>query len=104
MRHDLRRHPRNAIERKVQISWSDERGRGSFTLCRCIESGMRLDSPEPVPIRTYINFRMVESRFEGSRSVRNCYRKGTRHHIGVEFSGGLRWKLPAKEAGTEPAS
>ena len=65
-------------------------------ICRAIdlsESGMRVESTEPLPVGAYVNFRFQKVEFEGSASVRSCSRPKARYVVGLEFSGGLKWKL-----------
>jgi hypothetical protein len=95
MRNRLRRHDREQIDRAVQVEWPGDTGIVCFARCRCIDisqSGMRLNSPEPMPVRTSVNFQIEGTAFNGCAWVRSCVRSGLRYLIGMEFGGGLRWK------------
>jgi hypothetical protein len=90
----LRRHSRSEIDHKVRLMWTGEGGQNFYARGRCVDisqSGMRVDSPEPIPVRSYVSFQFDGTRFEGSASVRSCSRKGLRHLIGLEFGSGLKW-------------
>ncbi|MBM3810668.1 MAG: PilZ domain-containing protein [Acidimicrobiia bacterium] len=96
IRRDLRRHKREILEARVSLSWTDPLGVTRFALGRGLDissSGMRLELDEPIPARTYVNFKLVGIRFEGSGSVRHCRRIGMRHQVGLEFTGGLQWRF-----------
>ncbi|MEZ5402046.1 MAG: PilZ domain-containing protein [Bryobacteraceae bacterium] len=89
----LRRHARWETDRKIRLMWT-ESGQTMYARARCIdisESGMRVESPEPIPVRTYVSFQVDGTMFEGQASVRSCVRKGLRHLIGLEFGSGLKW-------------
>jgi len=89
---DLRRHDRLAVNYKVEMVWLNEHGETCFARCMCKDisvSGMRLESPEPVPVRTYVNFHISRLEFRGTGSVRSCVHKGMKYHLGVEFGGSL---------------
>ena len=106
VRQEIRRHPRNAAGGKVRIAYGSETGSDNFMFCRLLdisECGMRIDSPVPLEVRSYINFCFSEPRFEGSASVRSCVRTKLRYAIGLEFSGQLKWKTQAGAMPT-PAS
>ncbi len=75
--------------------WTSDAGQTLYARALCIdisESGMRVDSPEPITVRSFVSFQMDGVKFEGSASVRSCWRKGLRHVIGLEFSSGLKWR------------
>lgn len=56
------------------------------------ESGIRLEVREPIEQRTYVTLQCSALGVHGSASVRSCTRQGTKFVLGLEFSGGLRWK------------
>ncbi|MEZ5353593.1 MAG: PilZ domain-containing protein [Bryobacteraceae bacterium] len=90
----LRRHQRKETDRKVRLMWTGEGGQSLYARARCVDisqSGMRVDCPEPIPVRTFVNFQIDGTKFEGSASVRSCGRQGLRHLLGLEFGSGLKW-------------
>ncbi|MCP5113177.1 MAG: hypothetical protein GY953_20290 [bacterium] len=75
--------------------WEDERRQSRESRGRCVdisERGLGVVLDDPLPIRSYVQFRVVKLGFRGSGSVRFVGRKGLKYQIGLEFSGGLRWK------------
>jgi hypothetical protein len=60
------------------------------------ESGIRLEVREPIDKQTYVTLQCPTLGLHGTASVRTCTRKGTKFVVGLEFSGGLRWKPKAK--------
>jgi len=96
---DLRRHPRAEIAAPIQLSWTDHNGQERLVSGRILdipENGMRVESPEPVVPRAYVNFRAERLNLQGSASVRSCKKQGTKYLAGLEFSGGLKWKPKQK--------
>jgi len=60
------------------------------------ETGMQVEVPYQVVKGTYVTFTSSNPRLHGTGSVRSCIRRGAQYAVGVEFSGGLKWK-PASE-------
>ena len=90
-----RRHDRTALDAAVQLSWTDRNGHETFANARLVdisESGMRVLMPEHLAEQTYVSFRAYQLNLQGTASVRRCRRQGTKYLVGLEFSGGLKWK------------
>lgn len=101
-RKTLRRYERAPLKDRIRISWEDERRaarREGHGRCTDIsERGLGFLADEPMPIRSYVSFRVEKIGFAGSGSVRYVGHKGLKYHIGLEFAGGLRWKDPEAAA------
>jgi hypothetical protein len=54
--------------------------------------GMRIEVPEPLEKQAYVTLRSNALSLHGRASVRSCTRQGTKYLVGLEFSGGLKWK------------
>jgi PilZ domain-containing protein len=81
----------------VQVMWKDRDGGDKFANARTLdisELGMRIEIPEPVQERSFVNLRCDKLKLSGTASVRSCQRKGNRYHVGLEFSVGMKWKPP----------
>ena len=92
---DLRRHHRRQITASVQLSWTEVQGTEKFITGRIIdvsESGMRVQMREPLAKQTYGALRADQIGLQGRASVRTCVKHGLNHVVGLEFSGGLKWK------------
>ncbi len=97
----MRRQDRTELVVPVQVMWTDRQGQERFTTGQSLdicEWGMRLQILDPLPERIYVRLRADRIKLNGSASVRSCQKKGTKYLVGLEFSGGLAWKLPG--AGT----
>ena len=79
----LRRHDRSEVKADIVIGWtSPDDQTHRFERGRCIdisESGLQVECAQPIPLRTYVQFRAESLKLEGSASVRFCVRKGYRH-------------------------
>jgi PilZ domain len=96
---DLRRHGRTPLAATVQLSWTDNGGNQKFVTARILdvsEAGMRVEMREPLAKQAYVAFRADQIALQGSASVRSCAKRGAKHVIGLEFSGGLKWKPKEK--------
>jgi len=92
---DLRRHVRSEKSAPVQLVWKDRQGLDKFMNGRVMdasESGIRIEVPEPLDKQTYLTLQSPSLGLHGSASVRTCTRKGMKYVVGLEFSGGLKWK------------
>lgn len=90
---ELRRHPRFPFERRVAICWEVMGGRKE-TVCRGVDisrSGMRVATLDSLVPMTLVHFRMLDSSFSGSASVRHCRHVVGRFEVGLEFTGGAVW-------------
>jgi len=92
---ELRRHQRVKHESAVQVVWKDRDGTEKFTnglLADISESGMRVRAEIAIDKGTYVGFRAGRLKLQGTGSVRSCTRQGSKFLLGVEFTGGLKWK------------
>jgi len=97
---DLRRYVREAKSSPIQIVWKDSAGSAVFGNGRTLDistSGARIEVPEPVEKQTYVTMQCSALGLQGTASVRSCTRKGMKYVLGLEFSGGLKWR-PKTEA------
>ena len=91
----LRRHNRLEVRAPIQLIWKDRNGNDKFTYAYTLdvsESGLRAEVPEPLPERSYVTFRAESLALQGAASVRSCHRQGLKHVVGLEFSGGMKWR------------
>lgn len=92
----LRRSPRIPLRDRVQLSWTAADGTPCYATGMTTdvsERGLRIESPNPLPERSIIAFRLANHRLHGSGSVRSCQRIGLNYTIGLEFSGGLTFSV-----------
>lgn len=92
--HGMRRSPRLPLGARVRVTWQDERGDPKVANGRCSdisETGLGVELDEPIPLRSYVQFRIKDIKFEGSGSVRYLGWCRMKRHVGLEFSGTLRW-------------
>jgi hypothetical protein len=95
---DLRRHQRTPIAAPVQLSWTDRDGNLKFIYAKILdisESGIRVEAGEPLAKQAYVALRAEKIALQGSASVRSCTKQRTKYVVGLEFSGGLKWKPKA---------
>ena len=105
-RHDMRRENRRNCTQPVGIMWRDSAGDDKFMnapVRDISESGVGLQIPEPVPVRSFVTLCAEKLGIHGQASVRYCSRQGMKYSIGVEFTGGMRWKTEAEEEEEEAA-
>jgi hypothetical protein len=77
------------------VVWKDRAGEDKFINGRALdisESGMRIEVSEPMEKQTYVTLQCVSLGLHGTASVRTCTRKGMKYVVGLEFSGGMKWK------------
>jgi len=92
MTKDARRHSRIPYLGPIVISW-EERGEPRYARSRCIdvsESGLRLEVPVSIPLRTEISLNAERIKVSGQARVRHVVRCGAKFLIGVEMSHALR--------------
>jgi hypothetical protein len=97
---DIRRHKRSKHIATVRLSWQDRFGNEKFTEARSFdisESGLRIEVPEPVPLKSYVTLHAERLGIRGRASVRYCARVGIKYVLGLEFATGLKWKPPSQE-------
>lgn len=95
----IRRDDRIPAAELVELTWKDRYGQEKFAKARSLdvsEMGMRIEVPEALEKLAYVTLRSVPLSLHGTASVRSCTRQGTKYLVGLEFSGGLRWKPPKK--------
>lgn len=98
----LRRHPRSDQSAPVQLVWKDRQEIDRFMnglILDVSESGIRVELPDPLERQTYVTLRSASLGLHGTASVRSCVRKGMKYIVGLELSGGLKWK---PKSPTEP--
>ena len=89
-RQDLRQHERKTSTVKVELGWVEDNGVPKSLLCECRDvgaGGFRIVSRDPIPVRSYVQFRFAPINFRGSASVRNVSHVAIGYEIGLEFSG-----------------
>jgi PilZ domain len=94
----MRRQSRIEVAVPIDVMWTDRWGHERFATARSIdicESGIRIQVPEALPERSFVRLRADKIALAGSASVRTCIKKGTKFLVGLEFSGGMKWKRPA---------
>ena len=91
-----RRGKREKVSEKVELTWKDRSGRDCYASSETLdisELGMRLEMKTPLDLRSYVTIRAPKLGLHGTASVRACVRQGPRRFwIGLEFSGGLKWR------------
>jgi PilZ domain len=100
----LRRHARSDQSAPLQLIWKDRQGLDRFingTIIDVSESGIRVELAEALEKQTYVTLQATKLGLHGSASVKSCVRKGMKYLVGLEFSGGLKWKPKTQ---TEPQS
>jgi hypothetical protein len=94
----LRRHDRTGESAPVQVMWKDRSGNDRLLNGRTVDvsqDGMRLELKERIEEGTFVNFRVDVLKLHGTASVRRCVHKGARYMVGLQFTGGLKWKAEA---------
>lgn len=92
MAKDLRRYPRAECREDVRVIWTDSRGEPQYLAGKTVdisERGIRVELPQPVPVRTHIGLRSESLGLACSGSVRHCGRRGAKYFVGIAFSGTL---------------
>ncbi|MGA2214198.1 MAG: PilZ domain-containing protein [Bryobacteraceae bacterium] len=92
---ELRRHPRTPISAPLQLTWKDRQGIDRFLNGHTLdvsESGIRVELRDPLEKQTIVTLQAASLGLQGAASVKNCVRKGMKFLVGLEFSGGLKWK------------
>jgi hypothetical protein len=97
---ELRRHARAEKSSPVQIVWKDREGVDKYVTGKSLDisaSGLRVEVSAPIDKQTYVTLQCAALALHGSASVRTCARKGQKYVVGLEFSGGLKWKPKTAE-------
>jgi hypothetical protein len=99
-RHDMRRENRRNCTQPVGIMWRDSAGDDKFIQAPVRDisaSGVALEIPEPVPVRSFVTLCAEKLGIHGQASVRYCSRQGIKYSIGMQFTGGTRWKTEEEQ-------
>lgn len=86
---DIRRHPRTAHPAKFRISWIHSDGKPRFAQAQCVdqsEGGVRVESPEPLPVRSYVLLHSEHLKFGGGAVVKHVTRQGMKYTLGLALS------------------
>ena len=86
---EQRREKRYPLDCQATLRWEDSRGQARFLQAKALDisnSGVRLDSTEPIEVGTYLNVWIERYETSGFAAVRHCSRPGQRYVLGVEFS------------------
>ena len=99
LKRDIRRHARQEFAGRVRVLWHDERGEQRSCEVACLDistSGLRVQLPTAVPVRSVVHMRGVGAPLDASGSVRYCRRSGFAFVLGIEFTGGFQYAPGAK--------
>jgi hypothetical protein len=86
---DARRHDRVPFVGPVRLSWEDARGEARFAHAKCVdvsESGMRIESPTPIPNGARIQLNAERIKLSGTATVKHSIRYGSKYVLGVELA------------------
>jgi curved DNA-binding protein len=99
---ELRRHKRHALNCALTLSWENAAGEASFYHARGLDisdSGIRVESPEPVALSSHVYVRAEEYGVMGGASVRYCSRRGEKYILGLEFAASEARSCPNRKNG-----
>lgn len=105
---NLRRHRRILHAGPVRVSWQDRDGIPRYASGKCLnvsESGLLIELPELIPIRTQVTLKVDRLQISGSATVKHVTRKGLRHILGLELNQAVKFELqldPALELQEQP--
>ncbi|MFN0171758.1 MAG: PilZ domain-containing protein [Bryobacteraceae bacterium] len=94
-----RRNPRFVFTSPVGMSWQDGQGRYRTSQAKGVdicETGAQVELTEAVEPHSPVTIRSEKHRLSASATVRYCQRRGPRFRIGIEFTGGCRWRTPGE--------
>ena len=100
---EKRRHDRIPYNGPIRIAWETENGELRYAMGKCVdisESGLRIELPEPVPVRSYVTLRADGINLSARASVRSVDRRGIRCLVGLQLSQEIRDETIAKLQGT----
>jgi len=84
---DLRRHERSLFPAKLRISWIHTDGNPRYAQARCLdrsEGGVRIESPEPVPVRSNVLLQSEQMKLGGGAAVvKHIRRVGAKYAVGL---------------------
>ena len=93
-----RRHRRTPYAGPIRISWVEPSGSPRFALAKCIElseSGIRVEVPVNIPVRTSLTLNAERIKLAGSAAVRHVARSGARYILGLELSQAITEQVVA---------
>lgn len=89
---DVRRQSRIPFVGPVRISWGEPAGQARYAQASCLdisESGLRVESPWPIALRTRVSLNVERLGVAGRATVRHSARHGSRYILGLELSQSL---------------
>jgi hypothetical protein len=89
----IRRFQRTPYLGPVRISWEDEHGLPKYAQGTCLDfsaGGLRIEAPQPIPVRSIISLRADRINLGGSATVKRVSRRGSKYVLGLELSQTLR--------------
>jgi hypothetical protein len=95
---DLRRSERVEALHPISICWDDGHGEPKFAIAKgrnISEDGVALRVNEPLPLRSFVSIHSESLHLSGTAAVRYCVRGNGGYSVGLEFSGGMKYKLPS---------
>jgi hypothetical protein len=95
-RRDIRRYERIPCALPVLLAWTTEDGSDRYARGKCRDispSGLRLETLEMIPARSYVNLRVEKVDVAGSARVRYLRRSGMGHVIGLELTQNVRRQI-----------
>jgi PilZ domain len=93
-----RRHHRLPYSGYVNLSWTDTRGQVKYARTKCLDisdSGLSLEAPEPIALRSSVSIRAERLNLSGSATVRYVIRLGAKFILGLELSAAVPSKTLA---------
>jgi hypothetical protein len=90
---DIRRHHRLCYTIPARISWEGLHGSPRHAQVKCIdlsETGLRLEAPEPIPVRSSVYLRAERINLAGSATVKHVERQGAKYILGLELNSALQ--------------
>jgi PilZ domain len=85
---NLRRHRRIPFLGPIRISW-EESGQSRFAMTRCIdlsETGLRIESPYPVPNGATVMLQSERIKLQGAATVKHSVRHGSKFLLGLQLT------------------
>lgn len=85
---DKRRKQRQLFDCTLEVSWQDGQGNSRTLSVHAIDlsnSGIRVESSEPIEEGTEVYVRAERYGLTGATSVRHCGRRGSKYVLGLEF-------------------
>jgi PilZ domain len=95
---NIRREERVNLKAPVRVGWIDQERNSKYLIAGIgdiSESGMRLETVEPIPAQTSVGIQCERLSLACSGLVRSCVRKGAKYWVGVEFTGKVKMNREA---------